>query len=152
MTKLQAIRWFASEVLREKVVIPRERLDDNWGIVVGICATQPRLMIPKDLDKKDSGDYTFRKDFTQRYSVAKGFASHTLTILHECGHWKTQEQIDIFTYGKRRARCKTSKDYYLMKEERIATDWAIQWLYEPEHRKLAKEFERRYFGYGKSTI
>lgn len=148
MTKLQAIRWFASKVLNEKVVIPRERLDGNWGMVVGPFATEARLMIPKDLNAKDYDDYTFRKDFTQRYSVAKGFANPTLTILHECGHWNTREQINVFTYCRRRARCKTSAEYYLMKEERIATDWAIQWLYEPENRKLAKEFERKYFGYG----
>lgn len=148
MTKLQAIRWFASKVLNEKVVIPHERLDGNWGMVVGPFSNEPRLMIPKDLNAKDHDDYTFRQDFTRRYSVAKGFANHTLTILHECGHWNTREQINIFTYDRRRARCKTSTEYYLMKEERIATDWAIQWLYEPENRKLAKEFERKYFGYG----
>ena len=148
MTKLQAIRWFASQVLGEKVVIPLERLEDNWGMVIGIGTRQPRLLIPKDLNKKSLNDYEFRKDFTQRYSVACGFANHTLTILHECGHWKTQEQINIFTYNKRLSTCKNNHDYFLMKEERIATDWAIQWLYEPENRKLAKEFERKYFGYG----
>lgn len=148
MTKLQAIRWFASQVLGEKVVIPHERLDNNWGMVIGICTVQPRLLIPKNLNEKSESDYLFRKDFTARYSVAQGFANPTLTILHECGHWKTQEQINIWNYGERRAKCKTHKEYFLMKEERIATDWAIQWLYEPENRKLAKEFERKYFDYG----
>ena len=148
MTKIQAIRWFASEVLGDKVVIPHERLDENWGMVVGTFATEPRLMIPKDLKTKYDSDYVFRKDFTQRYSVAKRFANPTLTILHECGHWRTQGQIDLFTYVRRRAKCKSNEDYSLLKEERIATDWAIQWLYEPENRKLAKEFERKYFGYG----
>lgn len=148
MTKLQAIRWFASQVLGQKVVIPRERLEDNWGMTIGIFATQPRLLIPKELEKHGINDYEFRKDFTQRYSVAKGFSDATLTILHECGHWATQEQISIWDYEKRRSKCKTSKEYFLMKEERIATDWAIQWLYEPKNRKLAKEFERKYFGYG----
>ena len=148
MTKLQAIRWFSSQVLGQKVVIPHKRLEDNWGMTIGIFVNQPRLLIPEKLENHSTTDYEFRKDFTQRYSVAKGFADVTLTILHECGHWKTQDQIDIWNYGKKVARCKNNKDYFLMKEERIATDWAIQWLYEPENRKLAKEFERKYFGYG----
>ena len=71
MTKLQAIRWFASQVLGQKVVIPHERLEDNWGMTIGVFATQPRLSIPKELEKHGINDYEFRKDLRFCVSFSK---------------------------------------------------------------------------------
>ena len=38
-------------------------------------------------------------------------------------------------------------DHFKLPCEMVATDWAIEWLQDPEHRKQAKAFERAYFGH-----
>lgn len=144
MTKLQAIRWFANQALTEdKVVIARNR--SAWGM--GVSLGEPRLNLPYNLNENDEDDKAFRVDFIKRYSPARGFANITITILHEVGHWETRMQSDMDTYGVRRDRTKNMEEFMLLKEERLATDWAIQWLYEPDHRRIAKQFEKEYFGY-----
>jgi hypothetical protein len=41
----------------------------------------------------------------------------------------------------------TGADHFKLHCEMIATDWAIQWLQDARNRKIAKAFEREYFGY-----
>ena len=98
-------------------------------------------------------DKTFRKDFVNRCPLARGFADITLTLLHEIGH-KHSEQP--FNYGEYLHAQKliflTAKDiveanemYFKIPNEKNATNWAIEWLQDPEHRKLAKAFEKEFF-------
>ena len=144
MSQYTAIRNFVNTVLGEYVVIPRNRLDNNFSM--GLKYAQPRLYLPRNLNyEMDENDKAFRKDFVSRYSTAQGFANITITLLHECGHWATKDQGDMMTYGERAAKARNMKEYLLIKEERLATDWAIQWLYEPANRKIAKAFEKEYF-------
>lgn len=146
MTKLQAIRHFTTFVLSEKVIIARDRfMDSNFGM--GIMTESPRLKLPASLDyQPDECDKAFRKDFVERCPLARGFSSITLTLLHECGHWATRSIFDIVEYEKWDERAESQEEYMKIPWEHLATEWAICWLHSPANRKVAKAFERAYFG------
>lgn len=148
MNKVTAIRAFASLVLNEKVIIPRYRTecDNQWGMVMN--SNIPRLVIPpKFTAKTDKNDRLFRNNFVDRCPRAKGFSNATLSILHECGHWATKEVFDIHDYHMQLYRCRSQEDYMNITYEYMATDWAIDWLENKDNRKLAKRFEKDFFGY-----
>lgn len=140
MTKVQAIREFASLVAGERVTIPRER--DCWSM--SMASVKPRLILPPDPDQNDEEDKAFRRDFISRCPIAKGFANVTLSILHEIGHHFNRE-----IYISRDENEEDYESHFALPYEIVATDWAIAWLQDPTHRKIAKDFEKKYFGYGK---
>lgn len=140
MTRIQAIRNFASYVANEKVVISRIR--DEWSI--DLQYAYPYLSLPKNLFENTEDDKVFRKDFVTRCPVAQGFANVTLTILHEIGHHFTREIFDtqdLTVYYK----ITDMYEYLSLPCEKSATDWAITWLGDKEHRKVAKAFEHQFF-------
>ncbi len=149
MTQLQAVRKFAAEVAEQKVIIARQRVHNNWAMCVDLFSDEIRMKIPDNLNyEPDEIDRDFRRDFIARYSPAQGFANVTLSILHEIGHAKTKwDGGSVFNDANKRKRVKTQKQYMLLESERRATDWAIQWLYSEKHRRLAKQFEKEFFGY-----
>lgn len=143
MTKLQAVRAFGETLAEGKITIARDRYDmGNWGM--DIDNDMPRLKVPKDFNYRDDDDKAFRKDFITRCPIAKGFADVTLTILHEFGHWYSRSAMDIEVYEKIK---KNMDDYFSNPYEVLATQWAICWLLCPVNRKIAKAFERDFFGY-----
>lgn len=148
MTKLQAIRWFMKEVLEEPITIARNKMEVfNFGM--DIIHPNPRLVLPKNLNSKpDEVDKMFRRNFISRCPLAQGFSNITITLLHECGHWATRSIMDIVTYDKMKTKACDMEDYMAIPWEHLATEWAICWLSSPINRKYAKEFERKYFGYG----
>lgn len=102
----------------------------------------------------------FCNNFRNLYRSAYGFANVTLILLHELGHHQTQDKIEELkkTGYCREAeltriflRTKSVEDanvlYYQLPDEKLATNWAIQWLQDPEHRKIAKAFEKNFFKY-----
>lgn len=106
----------------------------------------------------DLWDWTmkdFRKDFVSRCPMAKGFANVTLTLLHELGHsetgilWKERTDtnnklVDRFKNGEI-DKHELQFAYFRFPDETAATDWAIEWLKDAEHRKIAKKFEKEFF-------
>ena len=98
------------------------------------------------------GAKMFRADFVERCPMAKGFASVTLSLLHELGHFSSQQDFDGYD---RDAVLKEMAEkfpieminfiYFMLPDEMSATDWAIEWLSDPEHRKTAKKFEKEFF-------
>lgn len=150
MTKLQAIRWFANDVLDEPITIARNKLPDfNFGM--DISNKHPRIVLPEDLNcKSDEVDKMFRRNFISRCPLAQGFSNITIVLLHECGHWATRSIMDIVTYDKMKSKANGMKEYMEIPWEHLATEWAICWLSSPINRKYAKMFERKYFGYGKN--
>ncbi len=104
--------------------------------------------------KNDQGGKLFRKDFEKRCQIGKGFADITISILHEMGHTVTQkdlpEDYNRFIALKRvyqEGITDTEKNsrYFSMLDETFATNWAIKWLQNPENRKIAKTFEKKFF-------
>ena len=138
MTKLQAIRKFADFVAGEHVICTR---DEDWAM--SMADSKPRLLVPYDLDKNDDGDKLFRFDFVVRCPLARGFANVTLSLLHEIGHHFNRESYITTDSDQYDA----SVDYwhFMLPCEMDATDWAIEWLQDPEHRRVAKQFERDFF-------
>ena len=143
MTKLQAIRWFADFVAYEHVIITR---DDDWSC--SMIDQHPRITVPYDLMKNDEGDKLFRIDFIERCPLGRGFANVTLSILHELGHHFNREPF-IFMENVKEYIEADNTDHFKFPCEMVATDWAIEWLQDESNRKVAKAFEKDFFGYGK---
>lgn len=101
---------------------------------------------------QNDGQKQFRQDFTSRCKAAKGFADITICILHEVGHFAVEEVTRNYN------RCEKIRElqwtipqatinfeYFKLPDEKAATDWAINWLSIPENRKIAKQFEKKFF-------
>ena len=147
MTKLQAIREFMTFVLGEKTTIARDKFSVN-NFAMDIMNKTPRVKLPENLNcKPDLSDKLFRDNFVSNCPLARGFSNITLTLLHECGHWMTRSNLNIIEYDKMRDKAYTMQMYMAIPWEMLATQWAICWLYDPCNRKVAKEFEKKYFNY-----
>lgn len=147
MTKLQAIRWFANQITTDPVTIAQKRMVDNWAMDLADDQKTPRLFIPKNLHTNDEMDKQFRRNIVSRCKLTQGFSNVTLAILHEYGHWETRSVFDIIAYDKIKQKCDDMEDYMANPYEQLATQWAICWLQVPQNRKLAKEFEKHFFGH-----
>ena len=96
----------------------------------------------------------FRQDFINRCPLAKGFADVTLSVLHEIGHRMTEDLIPA-DYNREKAEMlcgifaesleEANRNYFKLPDETLATNWAIKWLSNPENRKKAKAFEKKFF-------
>lgn len=140
MTKLQALRKFADYAAGEHVIIIK---DTAWAM--SLADAKPRLCIPPDLMENDENDKLFRLDFIARCPLARGFANVTLSILHEIGHHFNRESY--ITTDAEEYDASVGYWHFMLPCEMDATDWAIEWLQDPENRKVAKQFERNFFGY-----
>jgi hypothetical protein len=86
----------------------------------------------------------------QRASYTKGFAQITRILLHEYGHQMTYDTI-IALYGEDamdnlyREAGSDNALYVSVPAEFVATQWAIKWLADAENRKIAREFERKFW-------
>lgn len=105
-------------------------------------------------DLGTESDKLFRANFISRCPLAQGFAEITLAILHELGHHVTQNDFDWAKYrlelfalqvNEKLTLEQKSERYFNMIGEKLATDWAIEWLQNAENRKLAKRFEKNFF-------
>lgn len=143
MTKLQAVRWFANTVAQQKVVIARNRVTNNWMM----STNELRMTIPTNLTyESDETDILFRNDFIKRYAPAKELLDVTITILHEIGHYFTRFDYDLTEDYILRLHAANMSEYLRIPCERLATDWAIAWLHNPEHWAIAKQFEADFMG------
>ena len=147
MTKLDAIKAFAELVTGERVVISRKR--DAWATIVPNEYVRLTVPLISQMMESDESDKVFRADFISRCPLAQGFANVTLTVLHECGHFMTQEAVDTIEYSDQVEKVGADQiEYMKIPAEMLATCWAICWLNSPRHRKEAKEFEKNFFGRG----
>lgn len=97
----------------------------------------------------------FRRNIIMRDASMRGFSDVTLSLLHELGHFETEKDVPL-GYDRFKAREQYvkwgGKDYRMLNmmyfslpDEWLATQWAIDWLSEPENRQRAKQFERDFF-------
>lgn len=105
----------------------------------------------------DRGSKLFRSYWTKKVPMLKGFADITLTLLHELGHLETNDEIrQSFSFEMRKLAWfaidsqfdnvdDKNYHYFAMPDEASATQWGIDWLSDPEHRKIAKAFEKRFW-------
>ena len=110
----------------------------------------------KDIACQSSGSTDFAVNFYSRCPMGRGFAGITLSLLHELGHICTNDSLDNWTWKDRqeyivtevcekKTRREKNFSYFEMPDETAATDWAIEWLKDPENRKKAKAFEKQFF-------
>ena len=98
------------------------------------------------------GHKQFAQDFFARCPMGRGFASITITILHEIGHMNAQQDFEGYNRIEAIRKLKNNFpretinfEYFKLPDEKAATDWAIEWLNHPENRRKAKEFEKKFF-------
>lgn len=103
----------------------------------------------------------FRKHWSKKYPFVKGFANVTLAILHELGHWETHDEVRKYyswddrveameKIGKKvslkeMTLAEANDKYFDFFDEACATEWAMMWLSDPNNRKIAKRFEKKFF-------
>lgn len=124
------------------------------------CSSILNLLIHYNFrDLSNNGAKVFRAYWTQKYPMLKGFSDVTLALLHELGHLETIDALheDGYSRFERMENLLYINDsgkgnfnllnfmYFNMRDEKAATHWAIEWLSDPEHRKLAKKFEKQFF-------
>lgn len=143
--RLALIRDFVELVTDVRPVIPAHR--DDWAVVSN--PSSMRLTVPVNFTAHKDTDKAFRANFVSRCPLARGFADVTISILHECGHFATRDNFNGDVYEKQTAEAGSDMDNYMaIPYEMLATCWAICWLMDPDNRKQAKEFERKFFGRG----
>ena len=116
-----------------------------------------------DRSLKNSPYYSdeFTRFVHKERSYARGFSSITLCLLHEVGHYQTVKQffyenpkysrgakiLEIHCYARLQGNPQEEANrlYQQLPDEKMATEWALDWLADPEHRKIAKAFERKFF-------
>lgn len=106
------------------------------------------------------GSKEFRQDFTRRCPAGRGFSDITITLLHELGHAATNFDEDLLKFDRftaletlRNSWNATHEknerginfEYFKLPDETAATNWAIKWLQDADHRRLAKAFEKKFF-------
>lgn len=98
------------------------------------------------------GSRQFAQDFFSRCPMGRGFASVTLTILHELGHLHAPQEFDGYDRAEAIHQLKKNYpsrtinfEYFKLPDEKAATDWAIEWLSNAQNRKIAKAFEKKFF-------
>lgn len=110
----------------------------------------------KNFDFSDIGSKCFRKNLIKRFPSGQGFASITLALLHELGHFETDYAFDEEYDNEKEIKlweilmeAETEEEeqemYFALPDETMATDWAINWLSDSENRKIAKAFEKKFF-------
>lgn len=94
----------------------------------------------------DEGATTFRADFIRRFPACADFDLFTLSFMHELGHLETA--WDMVNDIKQREAIHAMKDkekayrkYYALHNERIATDWAGEYL--TENHEAMKAWEEK---------
>ena len=99
----------------------------------------------------------YRKFWTEKYPMLKGFSDITISLLHELGHTETNDRIrPSFSIDEREATMEDLDNrnlsykalnhlYFMLPDEKAATEWAVQWLSKGKNRKIAKKFEKKFF-------
>lgn len=134
---------------------PEVRKGDRFESLIGEdFADSPTFIIYYCFDHLMFGGGTkqFRKDFINRCPMGRGFATITMTLLHELGHFET-EWYDFEDYDREAEieriltlpRGQKNWEYFKLPDEYAATEWAIEWLSKKENRVVAKQFERAFF-------
>lgn len=90
----------------------------------------------------DEGAASFRTDFEKRFPIAKDFDIFTLSFMHELGHLETEwDMVDDMQERNEIKGLKDSEKYYSLHNERIATDWAGEYL--TAHHETMKAWEEK---------
>lgn len=113
----------------------------------------PEIFLSSDARDYNNGGGFVMADMGRRASYMKGFSQAVRILLHELGHVMTQERV-IEEYGeetiaemrmRNHNNNKGNRGYVRLPDEYAATQWAIDWLADPDHRKIARDFEKKFW-------
>ncbi len=114
-------------------------------------------------DLMDFGAKAVRDNAISRCKIFKGFSVLSFVLLHEIGHIATRyEDFEDKEYTKEEMEeiildCfetssswksfheKFQSYHYMQPSEIAATDWAINFIKDPNNRKILKNFEKEFF-------
>ena len=103
-------------------------VDEDYDCEMGsdFCVYLDEDLIHWSLLYRDECGTAFYNNFIKRFPRAKGFGLFTLSLLHELGHleteWDMEDDIAID------ADALSNEDYFALHNEKIATDWAGEYL------------------------
>lgn len=107
-------------------------------------ALQPKFEANLDTDVigyavavPESATEAFVTDFLKRFPSCKCFHSFTLSFMHELGHLETE--CDMVDDTEERNTITDNETYFDLYNERIATDWAGEYLTENKEEMLMLE-------------
>lgn len=88
----------------------------------------------------EDGGRAFYEDFINRFPKCKGMSLMILSLLHEVGHLETEwDMVDDTAVRARIRDEKDSERYFALHNEKIATDWAGEWI--TSHLEEAKMWD-----------
>ena len=103
-------------------------IDEDYECEIGsdFCVYLDEDLIHWSLLYKDECGQAFYQNFIERFPRAKGFGLFTLSLLHELGHleteWDMEDDSELDTDSL------SNEDYFALHNEKIATDWAGEYL------------------------
>jgi len=107
-------------------------------------ALQPKFEANLDTDVigyavavPEASTEAFVNDFIKRFPSCKCFHSFTLSFMHELGHLETE--CDMVDDTEERNTITDNETYFDLYNERIATDWAGEYLTENKEEMLILE-------------
>ena len=135
-----------------QIVLKKSPPDRSFAVCVGDIG-DPTIAMWYNIESLwTRGHIQFAQNFYSRCPMSRGFASVTLSLLHELGHLHSQQEFDgydrrtaILDLHKQYSKETINLEYFKLPDERAATDWAIEWLADAENRKMAKAFEKEFF-------
>ena len=156
------------EFLRSATSLPNEikmkKSNEGFYTLLGDYGTPPEedepIVIAYDtnsLRHSDISEIEFARFVnTLSKGLTKGFANITVALLHELGHQETKASLPcgyavdrLFDYAiiseSEASLAEKNRLYFKLKDERKATEWAVEWLSNAENRRKAKAFEKAFF-------
>ena len=141
----------------ESVYYPREcKMRNFTGTKQGFCAINCHdedefFEIGYNIDQLFCKANTqFRRHFEAICPMARGFADVTISLLHELGHFSTDQeiegydrQVELEFLRKYVPRELINYAYFMLPDEMAATLWAVEWLENAENRKMFKRVIRK---------
>lgn len=159
---LNAMKWFLREVAKSSGNDRKISMREGEGFAALVSRDPNKYtdvfnflysidhLIESGSDYKNGSGYV-SANMVKRSPSVRGFSQVTRILLHEFGHHMTYadvmrlyggtEEMDKFYKGAMGNQAR----YVRVPAEWVATQWGIEWLKNPEHRKLAKKFEKRFW-------
>ena len=116
--------------------------DEEYDVMLSdtFCAGMDDYTIFYTIPDGSKGEVAFCANFIQRYPIAANYSPLLLSILHELGHleteWMMEDEPKNLKY-----RALTDEEYFNLYNERIATDWAGEWLEQNEQKAMLLDCE-----------
>ena len=120
----------------------KENFDEDYEVTMGadFYVDLGTDVIYYSIICPEADEKSFCADFINRFPACADISPLMLSLMHEVGH--LEEEWQMIDDTAERELCTKSEDYYKLFNERIATDYAGEWL--TEHHDFAKECDKKF--------